>query len=135
MKYCLSLMALGWFGGAWAQTLVDPTRPPAAWLALQPGGAGAAALGDQDASSGVRVTVVGRTKKFAVIDGQVVKPGDSYNGTKVLAIKPGEVVVRENDAAKSLKLAPGVVKKLPARTTKGPASKRKESANGNGGNK
>ena len=92
-------------------------------------------MGDQDASSGLRVTVVGRAKKFAVIDGQVVKPGDTYNGTKVLAIKPGEVVVRENDSSKSLKLAPGVEKKSPAAPKKRPASKHKESVNGNGGNK
>lgn len=134
LKRCLPLLALGWFAGAAGQTLSDPTRPPAAWLALQPGGGD---IGDQDASSGLRLTVVGKTKKFALIDGQVVKPGDIYNGSKVLAIKPGEVVVRDNEVSRSLKVTPGVEKKVisPAsrKKTGRAAVKRKVSVNGTGG--
>lgn len=89
----------------------DPTVPPAAWLAAQPKAPGAPVVEvtGGDASS-VRVTIVGKTRRFALIDGQVVKVGDIHNGSKVVAIRSGEVVVE--DATKSLKMAPGVEKKM-----------------------
>ena len=133
-RWLLPSLALGWFAGAWAASLSDPTRPPPAWQALQPGATGAA---DQDAASGLRLTVVGRTRKFAIIDGQVVKPGDTYDGSKVLVIKSGEVVVQDNAASKSLKLTPGVEKKViapnPLKKSARPALQREQLLNGNGG--
>ncbi len=126
------LLALGWLGGAWGDTLSDPTQPPPAWLAAQ---GTAAALVDHDVSSGMQLILIGRSRKFAIIDGRVVKPGDTYKGSKVLDIKPGEVVVQ--DASKSLKLTPSVEKKVimsvPLRKTGGAASKGKKLVNRNGG--
>ncbi len=132
------LLALGWFNMAWGGTLSDPTRPPAAWLAaMQPDIQGVAAKVGQGGSSGVQLILVGKTRKLALVNGQVVKPGDIYNGSKVLAIKPGEVVVQ--DASKSLKLTPDVEKKVltpaPLGKTGSAASKGKKRKNVNGGNR
>lgn len=70
-----------------------------------------------------------------MIDGQVVRPGEAYNGSKVLSIKPDEVVVE--DASKSLKVTPGVEKRVTRPITlkkSGQAARKsKESVNGNGG--
>ena len=137
------LLALGWLTGAWGGALSDPTLPPPAWLAAQPGAQGAAATAEQDA--GMQLILIGQSRKLAVIDGQVVKPGDTYKGSKVLAIKPGEVVLQ--DASKSMKLTPNIEKKVitppPLKKTTGTASKSKKTrhaaskskklVNGNGG--
>ena len=145
LKRCLPpLLALGWFTGAWGGTLSDPTLPPPAWLAAQPGVPGAAAQVEQDASSGMQLILIGQSRKLAVIDGQVVKPGDTYRGSKVLAIKPGEVVLQ--DASKSMKLTPNIEKKVisppplkketaasKSKKSKHKKSKSKKLVNGNGG--
>ena len=109
-QWLLPLLALGWCTAAWGATLSDPTLPPPAWLAAQSTAPGAAAPVEQNVSPGLRLTLVGPSRKFALINGQVVKPGDVYNGSRVLAIKSGKVVVE--DASKSLNLAPGVEKKV-----------------------
>jgi MSHA biogenesis protein MshK len=127
------LLALGW-SAAWAGVLSDPTLPPPAWLAATQSAGGAAAL-NQDASAGVQLILIGPSRKLALINGQTVKPGEAYNGSKVLAIKPGEVVVQ--DASKSLKLTPAIEKKAitsaPLKKPRGAVPKRKNSANENGG--
>lgn len=90
-------------------TRPDPMRPPEAWLALQP--KKAAPTTDADDNSGARVTIIGKQQRYAVVDGQVVKPGDMVNGAKVLSIQPNSVTVRQNDGRKHLSLTPGVEKK------------------------
>lgn len=102
-------LALAWLGMAWGDTLSDPTRPPPAWLAAQPG-AESAAVAEAGSASGLRMLVIGKSRKFAVIDGQVVRPGDAYNGSRVLAIKPDSVLIEGSDGPKSLKLIPEIGK-------------------------
>lgn len=86
----------------------DPTVPPAAWLAVQPVAPGTQAAVSAVDSSSVRLVLVGKTRKLALIDGQVIKPGDTHNGAKVEAIGRNQVLMEEKE--KSLKLAPGVQK-------------------------
>jgi hypothetical protein len=88
------------------ETAADPTRPPDAWLALQ-----SQASSNQDDSEGARITVVGKSQRFAVVDGQLVKVGDVVHGLKVLAIRSSTVTVRENGHTRVLSLTPDVVKK------------------------
>ena len=105
------LLVLAGIAGAWGETArSDPTVPPPAWTALQPAAPVDAALVKHDESSGMRMILIGPARQFAIIDGKVVKPGDVHNGSKVLAIKAGEVVMQ--DGSKSLRVTPGVVKKL-----------------------
>lgn len=91
----------------------DPTVPPAAWQAVQP-----SALDKQKALPGsdisnLRLVLFGKTRRLALIDGQVIKAGDMHNGVKVVAIRRGEVLAEQKE--KSLRLTPGVEKKKASR--------------------
>lgn len=137
-RWLLPLLAMAWFSAAWGETLSNPTLPPPAWVAAQSSARGVALpIVDQEqgALAGMQVILIGPSRKFAMIDGQMVKPGDMYNGSKVLAIRPGEVVLQ--DSSKSLKLNSSVEKKLitpvPPRKTVGKASRNKVLVKGNGG--
>lgn len=100
--------ALGCAHGALAATPGDPTEAPPAWVATQPPGAISDA---EEASPEMQVTLIGRSRRLAVINGAVVKVGDEYKGSKVRAIKAGKVEM--DDAAKSLSMAPDVKKSAP----------------------
>lgn len=107
------IVALACIPAAWGDNRFDPTMPPAAWSAPQPTALPANTPGETtaagpDTSSGLQLILIGPSRKLALIDGQVVKPGDTYNGSKVLLIKRDEVVAQ--DASKSLTLTPGVKK-------------------------
>jgi len=136
LKRCLPpLLALGGVTLAWGgATRYDPTQAPPGWSAAQSSPQGGATVVAPADSSGSRLVLIGRSRRLAVIDGQMVKPGEPYNGSKVLAITPQEVVVE--DASKSVNLAPGVEKKViaPAKWKKLPRTGRKNrgSAEGSG---
>jgi hypothetical protein len=100
--------ALGCANGALAATPGDPTVAPPAWIATQPPGA----ISDAgEAAPEMQVTLTSRSRRLAVINGQVVKVGDEYKGAKVRAIKAGKVEM--DDAEKSLSMAPDVKKSAP----------------------
>jgi len=127
------LLSFLWPSGSWGTTLSDPTRPPAVWLAAQ----GITLPGSQrDAPSGLQLILIGESRKFAIINGQIVKPGKLYNGSRVIDIKSDGVVVR--DRSKSLKLIPSVKKSVitsdPPKKSRSKARKSKKSANENGEN-
>ena len=105
------LLTLGVTGGSWA--LSDPTQPPAVWVAAQPAAPGAAPVTTGEPSSAMQMVVISQSRKFAVIDGEIVKVGDEYKGSKVVAIRADKVVLE--DAKKSLTMMPDVAKKPPAR--------------------
>lgn len=90
----------------------DPTVPPAVWLAAQPKTADATQQAASGETSRIQLIVAGPSRRLALIDGKVVKAGDVVNGSKVLAITPDKVIMR--DAAKSLVMMPDVEKKPPA---------------------
>jgi MSHA biogenesis protein MshK len=74
-------------GAADAQALQDPTRPPAG---AQPGEGGAGASGAPQLQS----VLVGRApnaRRVAVIDGEMVRPGDSFRGARVARVSDTEV--------------------------------------------
>ena len=107
----LSLLALLVLGtSAWGESRIDPTVIPPAWLAAQPTPTGAATVVAKEPTPIVQLIVIGQSRKFAVIDGQVIKSGEILNESKIVDIKSGEVVTK--DRSKSLKLNPSVEKKL-----------------------
>ena len=114
ISWCLivlsGLSALLFAGDAWAGIENDPTEPPAEWLSLQPVAPGKIATAPTAAME-VQVVIIGRSKKLAVIDGQIVKVGDEHGGSKVVAVRAGEIV--KEDAAKSLLTTPAVAKHAP----------------------
>lgn len=83
--------------------------PPAAWLAAHPDAD--AATPPTVGAARVEVIVVGKTRRFALVDGKVLKPGDASGDTKVVAIKADKVVME--DASQSLRATPDVVKTAP----------------------
>lgn len=113
-QICRPLLALALgsaLGMAQAQTAPDPTRPPEAWLALQPQVAVPGATPEANENSGVKVTVTGKNRRYALVDGQVVKTGDIVNGARVVAIGPNAVTLQQNNARTVMSVAPGVTKK------------------------
>jgi len=91
---------------SWGSALSDPTRPPAIWLTVNginlPGSSG------KNAPSGVQLIMIGPSKKFAIINGKIVRPGKLYNGSTVIDINSEGVITKNK--SKSLKLLPGVRK-------------------------
>lgn len=92
--------------GVVAQTVQDPTRPPA--LLLHPGTGAAVSSAPQ-----VQSILVGRGaggRRVAVIDGNLVRVGDQVGGARVVAISAGEVQLQRASRRDTLKLqAPGAV--------------------------
>ena len=128
----LLLLGLGSMAVAQAQSLADPTRPAPEWLATQPRAPGAEVVSD-GAASGVQVIVMGPARRFAIIDGQMVRYGHTYNGAKLVGITPESVVLLKDGSKQKLSMSPAVEKRV--RASKPEASKiksRKKVVNGEG---
>ncbi len=108
-RWWLPMLAFFWFPCASGVSLSDPTLPHPAWLAIHQPPPAAENLTQQEATSKARLTIVGESRKFAIVDGQLVKPGDNYKGSRVLDIKAGEVVMQNK--SKSLQVNPLINKK------------------------
>lgn len=107
--WLIGVLALAWFNLAWGGVQSDPTRPSPRWFAAQSAGQNVPTNVTQVASSGGQFTLTGDLRKFAIIDGKVVRQGDTFNGSKVVNIKSGEIVVK--NATKSLKVTRAVEKR------------------------
>lgn len=98
---CLAVPAL-----AVAADLADPTRPPATLAA-----AGAAAPAGAPVLQSVMLSP---KSQMAIISGQAVALGDSYQGARLVKISESEVVLRDGDGERVLKLFPDLHKQAPA---------------------
>lgn len=97
-----------------AQQLSDPTRPPARFDSSRE--AGGAADGEPQLQSVLLVPGQGG-RRVAVIDGQTVRPGEYYQGARVVRISQGEVELvrgRERQVLKLNKEPAGAVTTAPA---------------------
>jgi MSHA biogenesis protein MshK len=104
-----------------AEILPDPTKPPAS--ALGPGEAEQSAQGPV-----LQSVLITPTRRSAIISGQLVVQGGRYGDANVIRISDSEVVLKTGDMVETLKLFPGVEKRLvqppqppgsaPARTRK-----------------
>ena len=104
--------ALGWVSCVWANVAGDPTEAPAVWIAAQPVAPGSVPRAMGEASPELQVILTGRSRKLVVVNGEVVKVGDLYKGSKVVAIRGDKLVLE--DASKSVDMTPGVSKAKPA---------------------
>jgi MSHA biogenesis protein MshK len=131
IRFVLAVLALGGASAAWGQALTDPTRPPQAWLDAQPKTAGAPAAPEQEPAPQLQSLLISGSRKYAIIEGQVVKAGDTVKGFRVVAVGPAGVVLRSEHETQTLKLFPDV-DKHPAKTvTPAPAkAKRRISLSG-----
>jgi MSHA biogenesis protein MshK len=86
----LLLLAASATACASAEVLQDPTRPPANLLAPA-AGTGAASAGG---APRLQTILIGRApggRHLAVIDGETLRPGDSFRGARVARIADNEV--------------------------------------------
>jgi MSHA biogenesis protein MshK len=90
-----------------ADTLQDPTRPPAVLSMPQGGAESLSPTGPQLQS--VRISTHQRS---AIISGQRVKVGDRFGDTKVVMITENEVVLKGSSGMQTLKLFPDVGKRI-----------------------
>lgn len=89
----------------WAQTVNDPTRPPAGFDS-----------GVADASVGavgptLQSVLISPTQKAAIIGGVTVRLGEKYGDAVLVKVAENEVVLRNGTVLQVLKLYPGVEKR------------------------
>lgn len=88
-----------------AQTLSDPTQPPAAAM-LAPARAGDAPAPAAPGLQSVLISGNAGGRKVAVINGQVVRLGERFGGATVVGIGPNSVTLRRGKALETMKLFP-----------------------------
>jgi MSHA biogenesis protein MshK len=104
----LAALALLCAATAQGETLSDPTRPADAWLAAQ-AKSGSTSL-EQNATPKLQLLLIGPSRKFAIINGQTVRIGDTYKDSRLVAVRPGEVVLQDDKSLHTLKIYPGIRK-------------------------
>lgn len=113
---------------AFAQVAADPTRPPDALDAASVTAPASAGSGVPAPASGpvLESILIAETHSEAIISGKVVHPGDQIAMGKIVKISESEVTVRTNAGLQTLKLFPGVEKRLAdAQDTVAPAKRDK----------
>lgn len=88
-----------------AETLGDPTRPPAALIPAQSASATA------HAAPALQSVLISHGRRIAIINGKEVRVNDLYNGARVVKILESEVVLRNGRDVQVLKLFPDVDKR------------------------
>lgn len=84
-----------------AQTLPDPTRPPA-WENAGAAGEGAPVL---------QSVMISPKRRAALISGQVVELGGRFGDARLVAVNENGVVLRSDAGSEELKLFPAVQKR------------------------
>jgi hypothetical protein len=119
MKKAVMLMgALCLQSAAWSQgALRDPTMPPPGAVVAAPG-SDASAPGATPAEALVQPTVqlvlVGPSRKYAVIDGHIVKPGGQMDQWRLTQISATGVVLRSDTGLQTVSAYPAVKKSVRA---------------------
>jgi MSHA biogenesis protein MshK len=98
-----TLLLLSTFSFASAQSLRDPTRPPASLGQAEHPEAGAA-------GPVLQSVLVSPERKIAIISGQTVKLGGKFGDAKVIRITESEVVLSNGSHVQTLKLFPALEK-------------------------
>lgn len=95
-----------------AETLPDPTRPPASFGPLGP------VYGEEPEKAPppqpvLQSVILSATRKVAIIGGQTVNLGEKFGDAKLIRLTPSEAVLRTAEGEKQvLKLFPDAEKKL-----------------------
>lgn len=95
-KHLLVIVALALAGGAIAEDLPDPTRPPAGYASGETVSVGPV----------LQSVLISPTRRIAIISGKTVKVGDKYEGTRVASISDNEVVLKNGKTSQVLRLYP-----------------------------
>lgn len=111
MAGAMKLILLAWLAlvsSAYSQTN-DPTRPPAAWMSADEGGA------DTQAATGMRLqSVLHRPggRSVAIIGGKTVAIGEQIGGARLVRLNEREAVLQGADGVTHLYLTPDVEKQM-----------------------
>jgi MSHA biogenesis protein MshK len=105
--HAASLLAIAAAGTVGAETLPDPTMPST----------GGYVAGRAPVASGpvLQSVLISPGRRVAVISGQAVKLGEKYGDSQVVKITESEVVLQGESGSQTLRLYPGVEKKLTSR--------------------
>jgi MSHA biogenesis protein MshK len=101
-------LAMAATGLAYAQTLPDPTRPPAGFNLAVGAAAPAQAAPDPLVLESV---LIHPDTRIAIINGERLRLGQKIRGLRLVRIADSEVVLLEGSERRTLKLYPGVRKK------------------------
>ena len=105
---CMALLALVASSSAHAQALSDPMRPPAQWLATQSKGDSAGGSLGAESLPQLQSVLISPSRRYAIVEGQLVGVGDAFLDGKVIAVHASEVVMRSERGTQTLKLFPDV---------------------------
>jgi len=109
---CASLAALLLFAciEVCAGTTADPTQPSPKWLASQPGAPEKEKPRMQPMET--QVIVYSADRKIAVVDGVLVRLGDTYNGERLVSMKRNQVEWKHVEHETPNTVRPAIVKKI-----------------------
>ena len=95
---------------AWAETLPDPTRPPAFLFAPTDGDGPPA----ESAGGGLilQSVLIAPNRRSAIIGGKALSVGDRVGDFTLVRVSEGEVQLRGPEGSRTLKLFPGVNKRV-----------------------
>jgi len=108
-RWVIATLALGCLFPAWGQPLSDPSRPPPAYLAAPPKGAGTSAA-EIERPPQLQSLLIGPSRKYAIIDGQLVGVGDAFRDGRVVAVTSAGVVLSSERGKETLSMFPNVQK-------------------------
>lgn len=91
--------------GVQAESLRDPTRPPAELEVVAAGGA------EMAKGPILQSVLISAGRKSAIIGGQVVGLGEKYGEARVVKITESEVVLKTGTVTETLRLFPDVEKR------------------------
>jgi MSHA biogenesis protein MshK len=103
----VGLMVLWLAAGAHAQTLGDPTRPPAG----QRGGGGPGRQAGDPAGLVLESVIISDAARSAIISGEHVMLGGKIGQARLVQVSEVAVVLLTGDSRRTLKLFPGVHKR------------------------
>ena len=104
--FCALTMVLS-TGALWAQGgLHDPTRPPSNVDAKARVSSGSAT------ADNIQMLVIGRERSFAMLDGEVVMLGGTFNQWQLISMDSQSVVMRNATLTEEINLNPSVAKTL-----------------------
>ena len=104
---CCALSCLLFAQQASAQELTDPTRP-AISMEAGDGAAGEEAQAEQDQTRGLRLIIIRKDRRAAIIDGRTVELGGKVGDAKLVEVNEGSVVLQGARGRQVMTLFPRV---------------------------
>lgn len=123
---CIGMCALA---AASAQEIADPTRPSTAWAASQSQAAGKEV--PPPVSNDPQIVVRRGSDVFVVINGTVVRPGETYNGARLLGVDGTDgIAIWQRGGVREVAGASAAVVKSAVDATPARVPQKKKQANG-----